>query len=228
MNGMPKALIIYGPPGSGKGTEAGLVARSLGYIHFDTGKYLRALLEGPEAERSAVLRREKKLNREGRLNTPLWVLSLAEKAATAIAKGGYGIVFSGSPRTMEEAFGGRKRKGLLERLSALYGKKNVVIIHLAVKDATSFKRNRARYSCAVCGIPRLASAKGSACGFCAGPFARRKDDDAKIIAVRLKEYHERTAPILKEARKRGYSVKRIDGEKKPFEVFKSLRRAATL
>lgn len=223
---MHKAIVIYGPPGSGKGTEADLVARSLGYIHFDTGRYIRSLLLSPKAKKDPILKREKKLSESGILCTPSWVIKIVEDAAGVIGRGGYGIVFSGSPRTIEEAFGNKKQKGLLRYLSEIYGKKNVIIIHLVVRDATSFKRNRARYMCAVCGLPRLASAKGRQCAFCAGPFKRRKDDKPEVIKVRLKEYHDRTEPIISSAKKAGYIVKKIDGEKKPFEVFKELRNAA--
>lgn len=217
-------MIIYGPPGSGKGTQADLLAHKGVGIHFDTGKYIRTLLLSPEARKSKTLRREKKLSEKGILCTPSWVLGIVTRAARAIEGSGNGIVFSGSPRTMYEAFDGPSGKGLLKELSKAYGKKNVVIVELSVKDGTSMKRNVARYVCSICNLPRLAGAKVNRCSFCAGPFKKRKDDNAKVMKVRLKEYRERTQPIIARAKKEGYRVARVNGEKLPYRIHLTIRK----
>lgn len=221
-----KAIIIYGPPGSGKGTQAELVERSGNFTHFDTGRYIRNVLGSPQAKKSTILKKEKKLNDDGVLNTPSWVLKIVKEAVKKINASGSGVVFSGSPRTMYEAFGEGKTKGLLKYLSEVYGKKNIIIIELGVRDKVSAKRNLIRFMCSVCGLPRLGNSKSNRCSFCAGKYKKRKDDNPKIIITRLKQYHERTHPILRDAKKQKYEVKKVNGEKLPFEVFSSIRKAA--
>jgi adenylate kinase len=171
---------------------------------------------------------EKKLNEGGFLNTPSWVLSIVKRAAHAIEESGNGILFSGSPRTMYEAFDGTHGEGLLKALARVYGKKNVVIFELGVKDSTSLHRNTARFVCEVCGLPKLATAKSNQCSFCGGPFKKRQDDKAEIIKNRLVEYHTRTEPIIARAEKEGYTVRRVNGEKKPFEIHRAIVKALAL
>lgn len=221
---MKKAIILYGPPGSGKGTQADLLVRAGFGIHFDTGRYLRSVFKNADVKKDTVLKREKEMNEKGVLNTPAWVLKTVEIASKRIATIGESIVYSGSPRTLFEAFGEKSQKGLLEMLSKMYGKKNIFIIQLNVRDEVSRKRNAARSVCSVCGLPRLGNAKTTTCSFCAGPLRRRKDDNPKLFNTRLAEYHERTEPILARARKAGYHIQSVDGEKLPYKIHETIKK----
>jgi adenylate kinase len=227
-----KALIIYGPPGSGKGTMAYLLAKRYGFINFDTGQHLRDLLYNPAFKKNKIIQREKLLNQAGKLNTPSFVLKLVLEATKKIAATGSGIIFTGSPRTIFEAFGdpegvalrpygaGKKQKGLMWLLDNLYGRENIFIFELKVKPETSIKRNSHRLICSICGQPSLFlyTGKTKCCAVCAGPFEKRKDDNPKIFETRLKEYKERTLPILAGLKKEGYKVFPIDGEPAPYKV----------
>jgi adenylate kinase len=221
---MKKAIILYGPPGSGKGTQAELITHLTPTIHFDSGRFIRSLIFSPDAVKDPILRREKKLNEAGKLNTPSWILGFSKAAGRNAAALGISVVYSGSPRTIYEAFDNSDGDGLLKELSKAYGKKNVFIIELVIKEKTSIKRNVARYVCSVCGLPRLATAKTKQCSFCAGPFQKRKDDNVETLKARLKEYFERTVPIIAEAKKQGYIVQRVNGEKLPFEIYRDIKK----
>src|SRR3989344_5224832 len=102
---MKRAVVIYGPPGSGKGTQANLLAWTKAFIHFDTGKFLEQMMTDPELENDPVIKKEKKLFASGHLLTPDFVLKFVTEKTQEIAKSGFSIVFSGSPRTSFEAFG---------------------------------------------------------------------------------------------------------------------------
>lgn len=220
---MPKrAVVIYGPPGSGKGTQADLLARKYGFIHFDTGRYIESVVHNPALQKSAVIRRERKLFDTGILCTPSWVLKVVREATKKISKAGYSIVYSGSPRTLFEALGDKKNKGLFAELKKLYGGKNINIIRLKVGPKTSIKRNSNRLVCSVCGLPILAASKAKSCSFCAGPARRRTLDKPEVIKVRLREYEERTLPIVKEAKKLGVKIMEINGEPAPYKVHENI------
>lgn len=228
MEYMAKAVIIYGPPGSGKGTQADLLARKFSFIHLDTGRYLESILRAPEVKNNPRLMREKENFDSGKLLTPAWVLSITRKETERIAKAGYNIVYSGSPRTLFEAFGEGKTKGLLETLGKLYGKQNISVVVLSVRDETSIKRNSHRLVCAYCGLPKLESATLGHCPLCAGPMRTRSLDKPEVIKVRLKEYRERTYPIFAQMKKRGFKITKVDGEPLPHKVSEKIIKALKL
>jgi len=216
---MPKqAVIIYGPPGSGKGTQAELLARKYNFIHFDTGKSIEAAVHDPKLQKNAVIRRERKLFDTGKLNSPPWVLGLVKEATVKIARAGSSIIFSGSPRTIYEALGDKNRAGLLTTLGKLYGKKNITILKLTVRPQTSIRRNSGRLVCSVCGLPILAASRIKNCALCGAPARKRSLDKPAVIKVRLKQYDDRTLPILQEAKKIGLRIVEIDGEPVPYKV----------
>ncbi len=223
-----KAIIIWGPPGSGKGTQAELLARNFGFVHFDTGRFLERFYLDKKALKDPIIRKEKKLFDKGFLNTPSFVLKIVSDATKRIGKGGLGVVYSGSPRTLFEAYGDKKNKGLLETLKDLYGKENVHVIRLLVKDDVVTKRNIARKVCSLCGLPKLAHAHGDRCVFCDAPLRTRSLDDPTVMKKRLEEYKGRTFPIIEKMKKEKYHIHKINGEPMPFEVFFSVKKALKL
>ncbi len=223
-----QAVIIYGPPGSGKGTQAELLARKFNFIHFDTGRYIENLIRTPGWEKDPVLRRERKLFDSGILCTPSWVFKVTKEEASRIAKADYGIVFSGSPRTLEEAFGEDGKNGLVSHLVKLYGAKNVKTVFLKIRENTTLKRNGHRLVCSVCGLPLLAKAKAKQCALCAGKMRTRSLDAPAVIKIRLKEYQSRTYPIIAEMKRQKYAVFPINGEPLPYEVFEKIKKALKL
>lgn len=221
---MKQAVIIYGPPGAGKGTQAELLARLFDFVHFDTGRYIERVVHAPENRKNKVIRREEKLFDTGKLCTPEWVLKITADEAGRIANSDLNIAFSGSPRTIFEAYGDKKNKGLIEVLTKLYGKKNITIVRLNIHEGSSLRRNSARLVCSVCGLPILATVKNNHCSLCGGAFRKRTLDNPAVIKVRLEEYQNRTFPIVSRLRKLKYRIIEMDGEPAPYLVHKAIAK----
>ncbi len=223
-----KAVILYGQPGAGKGTIANLLAESFGFIHFDTGEQLRKIISTGKGK---IIERERKLMREGKLCTPSWILNIVKRETEKIAKAGLGIIFSGSPRTIYEAFGSKKGNGLMACLESLYGKKNIYIFKLKVSEKTSISRNSHRLVCSVCGKPILSflsSHKISRCPYCGGKLIKRKDDSSvSLIKKRIKEYENRTEPVFKILTENNFSITEVNGEGYPYEVLERIKKILT-
>jgi adenylate kinase len=214
------AVILYGPPGSGKGTQANLLADKFGLVHFDTGKFLEAIVHDPARQKEKAIRRERKLFDTGMLMTPSFVLGEVKREVKKIAGAGLGVVFSGSPRTMYEA------EGLMPLLEKMYGKRRIFVFTLSLSPAESVRRNGNRMVCSVCKAPLLTAYYPSRnprhCPICAGPFYKRTLDKPEVIRVRLAEYTKRTVPIFAYLRKRGYRLKRVNGAPAPYKVFQKI------
>jgi adenylate kinase len=217
------AVVFYGPPGSGKGTQAQLLVDKFHLFHLDTGSYLRRLFNDPKFKNDKAIQKERKLNEAGKLNTPAWVLKVVTKQVGEVAKLGQSVVFSGSPRNVYEAFGDREHMGLLDVLVKKYGRANVHIFFLDIPDGVTIKRNTHRTICSVCKTPLLDTKhKSTTCPFCGGKVEHRVDDATDIIKQRLIEYHKRTEPVIAESKKRGYNVVKLDGTPAPYKIHEAI------
>ncbi|MEK7608313.1 MAG: nucleoside monophosphate kinase [Patescibacteria group bacterium] len=217
------AIILYGPPGSGKGTQANLLVDMLdNIVHFDTGKFIESTVHDPKQQKIATVRRERKLFDDGKLCTPSWVLRIVQRQIRELSEAGLGVVFSGSPRTMYEA------EGLIPVIEKEYGKKNIFVLNLDVLAEHSLTRNSKRLVCKICRRPLLTayypSSNPKHCPVCGGPLYRRTLDTLSTIKVRLGEYRNRTMPIFKYWKSHGYKVNKIDGRPAPFKVLEQIRK----
>lgn len=217
---MKIVVIIFGPPGSGKSTQASLVANKAGLLYFDTGHLLESIVNDPKRQKDPVIKRERRLFDSGKLMTPEFVVKEVIRHLKVIAVAGWGVVFSGSPRTLGEA------AKLLPELEKLYGKKNIFPFSLEVPAKSSIERNSRRFVCKVCGAPLLTSYYPSKrpkhCPVCAGSLYRRTLDKPEIIKVRLEEYHKRTEPVFRFFKKYGYEIRKIDGRPAPYKVLNAI------
>ena len=219
-------IILYGPPGSGKGTQAKLIAEKLGLIHFDTGKYIEQIVHDPNLQKNKTVQRERKSFDSGALCTPSWVLKIVREETKQISKAGLSLVFSGSPRTIFETLGDGKNKGLLKVLEENYGRKNIYVFFIDISEKKSILRNSNRLMCSVCGTPLIATfkqvAKLKICPFCGGKLYRRTLDKPEIIKIRIKEYLDRTLPIVRVLKKRKYRIIRINGTPLPYKIHQKI------
>lgn len=185
----PAVLILLGPPGAGKGTQARMLEEDFGLVQLSTGDLLRAAVAaGTEAGRLA-----KAVMEAGQLVSDDIVLAVLKDrmAAPDVAKG---IILDGFPRTAGQA---AALDGLLEAA----GQKVTAAVSLEVDDEAMVGRVAGRFTCAACGegyhdeFKRPAVA--GACDKCGGTaFKRRADDNAETVRERLQAYHAQTAPLI--------------------------------
>jgi adenylate kinase len=206
----PSVFIIYGPPGSGKGTQADELAQHFNVEHFDTGKVIQKIINDPEKLKDPIIQEQKKNFETGLLCDPPWVAELVINEIKSLYKRGQGIVLSGSPRTLPEA------RELIPVLMDLYGKENVYIIKIVIKPETSIFRNSHRKICE----------KINNCPICGGRLTDRGAlDTPEVIKIRIKEYQERTEPIYEFLKENNIAIEEIDGEPAPDIVTKNILKA---
>jgi len=223
-------IIIIGPPGAGKGTQASLVADNMGFFYFETSKIVEhKVMDAKEGEAETVdgkdynLLAEKKMWEEGILNSPLLVSSWINQKMRELAEQGESIVFAGSPRTLPES------KKIMPVMAELYGKENIKIVLLELKVEDSIWRNSNRRICELMRHPILFNKETEELTMCpldgSKLIKREKLDDPEIIKIRLKEYQERTLPIIQYLENQGFLVEKIDAAPAPSIVFNNLLKA---
>ncbi len=220
-----KAILLFGPPGAGKGTQARLISQKTGFINFDTGSLIEKTIYNPKFYKSKVIRRERKNFEAGKLCTPSWALELIRNSIEKISNNKLGIILSGSPRTLFETAGNNKHKGIINTLIKEYKKGNIIIFEIRIKEEESILRNSKRLICSLCNIQILRFHSNlKKCPFCGGNLIRRTLDKKNIIKERYKEYSERTKPIFAELKKSGFKIHAINGAPMPNKIFKSIMK----
>jgi len=223
---IPKVVILMGPPGSGKGTQAELLAERLNLFHLETSKILEEkfrektkgdiLIEGKKYSFS----KEKKLWEAGKLCSPPFVTYLVIEKIKELKKARKNLVLSGSPRTLYEA------ERVIPVLEKLYGKKNIVCFFLEISPEETIFRNSHRRICELMRHPILylkENEKLKRCPLDGSRLIKRgKLDKPDTIRVRLKEYKERTYPVIEYLKKRKIKIEKINGSPPPAIVFEEI------
>jgi adenylate kinase len=197
-------IILLGPPGAGKGTQAARLMRELGMVQLSTGDMLReAVKAGTELGRRADA-----IMKAGELVPDEIVDRLIDEKLEALGPE-RGVIFDGYPRTRVQAES-------LDRLLAGRGRKLDAVIELEVDEDALVERITGRFTCGKCGegyhdrykLPRIPTI----CDVCGAEdqFKRRADDNEKAVRTRMAEYRAKTAPILPFYEARGL-VQRVEG-----------------
>ena len=182
-------LILLGPPGAGKGTQAQRIQDHHGAVQLSTGDMLRAAV----AAGTEVGKQAKAVMEAGKLvSDDIMVRLIAERIDQPDTKRGF--ILDGFPRTIAQA-------EALDKMLASKGLKLDAVIEMNVDDEVLTRRISGRYSCAQCGAVYHDETKkpkiSGVCDKCGSKdFSRRKDDNAETVKARLEAYHAQTAPLL--------------------------------
>ena len=175
-------LVLVGPPGAGKGTQAQFLAAHYGIPHISTGDIFRANLK----ENTALGQEAKTFMDAGQL-VPDSVTNAMVKDRLTWEDATNGFLLDGFPRNVVQA----------EVLRAILAEKRTpldAVLELAIPNELIIGRLSSRRTCRGCGAP--ATPDASVCGACGGELYQREDDKAEVIAKRLDVYEEQTAPIV--------------------------------
>lgn len=199
---LPAVVILLGPPGAGKGTQARMLEEDFGLIQLSTGDLLRSAVA---AETPAGLAAKAVMEAGNLVSDDIVLAVLKDRMALPDVR--TGIILDGFPRTDGQA-------AALDAVLSGVGQKVTAAISLEVDDAAMADRVSGRYTCAACGegyhdtfkLPATAGV----CDKCGGTaFKRRADDTAETVRARLKAYHAQTAPLIAYYDARGV-LERID------------------
>ena len=195
-------ILLLGPPGAGKGTQAARLQAERGMVQLSTGDMLR----GAVAAGTPVGLQAKAVMERGELVSDAIVSALIGERLDAAAE--QGAIFDGFPRTRAQA----------EALDVLLGERGRHLDHvieLAVDEDELVKRIVGRFTCAKCGTgyhdtfrPTQVTGVCDVCG--STEFKRRPDDNEQTVRTRMAEYRAKTAPILPFYEARGL-VRRVNG-----------------
>jgi adenylate kinase len=196
-------IILLGPPGAGKGTQAKRLEKTHGLVQLSTGDMLRA----ERAAGTELGRKVQAIMDAGQLVSDDIIVAMIENRIGA-ADCRNGFVLDGFPRTVPQA----------EALDAMLGRRNMkldYVIELAVDEDALVDRIDGRFSCAKCGASYHERNKRpkvpGVCDVCGSKeFIRRADDNAETVKARLAAYHAQTAPILPYYRAKGI-LRQVDG-----------------
>jgi adenylate kinase len=206
------AIIMLGPPGAGKGTQARMVSEALKFPHVSTGDMLREALRN-----QTELGKKAKAYMESGALVPddLVDAIVADRLEQKDCKSG--VILDGYPRTIPQA---RFLQSLFEKNGT-----SILSIGVGVDDGVLIKRMSSRWTCPKCGKvfnADLDSGKISGlCDACGTALIQRKDDTAEVIAERLQVYHTATQPLVKYYQEQG-SYFEVDGDRTVHEVFDSI------
>jgi adenylate kinase len=196
-------IILLGPPGAGKGTQARRLVEDSGFVQLSTGDMLRAA----KASGTGLGRKVAEVMARGDLVTDDIVIGLIAEQLDGEA-GRHGLIFDGFPRTLAQA-------DALEELLAAKGRKIDAVVEMRVDEDALVKRITGRFTCAKCGEvyhdESKPTGKPGVCDVCGSTeFIRRADDNEQSVRVRMGAYNRQTAPLIGYYHAKG-KLRTVDG-----------------
>ena len=202
-------LVIFGPPGVGKGTLSDMLASKYKIPHISTGDIFRAEIKSGNSELIQYV--------EKGLLVPDSVVNKVIEKALKQENFKNGFVLDGYPRTTEQA-------EFLENVLWKLKKKIDLVLNLVASEDEIIKRLTARRNCGKCGalynLITMKPKKKDICGKCGSPLVQRKDDEPETVRKRIQVYQQETAPLIDYYKKKKILID-IDASPKPKEVFNS-------
>ena len=209
---LPKVIYVMGLPGSGKGTQAAMLAKAIGYYQFSTGDELRTIAR----ENTPLGIQIKSSIDKGYFAPRPRVAEIVKKTIGECLSRSQGIVFDGTPRTIQET----------EILDEFFLQKNYgrpIIIYLEVEKEAMIERNSKRKYCVGIdhGFPLTNEASYKRCEALGGSVGMRADDDPKTFHIRYEQFIERTYPVIEKYKKENI-VHTINGMDEPLAVHRKI------
>jgi adenylate kinase len=206
------AIIMLGPPGAGKGTQARIMSESLKVPHISTGDILREALKN-ETE---LGKRARAFMESGSLVPDELVdVIVAERLGRKDCSRGF--ILDGYPRTIPQA---EFLRSVLEK-----DKTDILALGIEVGEEELIKRISARWTCPQCGKMFNANMSpekaGGRCDECSTALIQRKDDTAEVIAERLLVYQKKTAPLIQYYKSQGAYIE-VSGDRRVEQIFDSI------
>jgi adenylate kinase len=194
-------LVMLGPPGAGKGTQARQLRRRWNIPHISTGAMLREAVQTgtPLGREVAAI-----METGGLIDDEVITRVVTERLAQPDTKRGF--LLDGFPRTIPQA-------RALDEIVA--GRAPLIIVEIVLSQAEVIRRLASRMVCAECGTN--ATGEGEACHDCGGPLVPRADDREQVVINRLEVYRNQTEPLVKYYGERS-TYCRIDGARLPDDV----------
>lgn len=206
-------LILLGPPGAGKGTQAEILKNRLGIPHISTGDILRQVLK----EDTELSRKVKKYVESGELVPDDLILDIIERRLLDLDTK-EGFILDGFPRTIKQA------EGLDELLNKM-NKQIDLVLYFSTSIPKIIERLTGRLVCSKCGmnyhIKNMPPKKDRICDVCGGNLSQRNDDQEETVRKRIDVYLKQTVDLVGFYKKKGI-LRTIDANKEAQEVFKEL------
>jgi len=207
-------IILLGPPGAGKGTQAEFIKAHYPILHISTGDMFREAV----SHQTAMGIEAKKFMDAGQLVPDDVTIGVVEERLSQ-PDCSSGFLLDGFPRTIPQA-------EALDQVLAKMGKKVDMALEITVPDAILIERMTGRVSCGDCkavyNTKFSPPAKTGICDKCGGALVQRSDDKEETVKNRLKVYGEQTQPLLNYYEKTG-KLKSLDGNRDPQAVFKDVQ-----
>jgi len=218
---MSKVIFLIGPPGSGKGTQAELLAKELGFYHFEISKVIEKKFNEANPNDKEISHQKEHWLR-GELVHPELVARWFIGEVDSLKDGVSGFVFSGSGRNLKEI------EEELNYLEKIYGKGNIAAVEIKLSEEESVKRNSHRRICEkdrhpIPNFPEYADIK--VCPEDGSGIITRPLDKPEIIKERYQVYLKETMPVIDYFRRSGYKVEEVNGEQPIEKVFQDIKES---